>query len=49
LREECGVALRRENSPEAENGREIDRARDAVLKSKIQAIIAERSYLNDIL
>ena len=41
-REAGGVAQRLEDSSEAEIGREIDHALDAILELKMQAIIAER-------
>ena len=49
LREVSGVTQRLEDSTKAEIGREIDHALNAVLESKMQAIIAERLCGNDVL
>lgn len=49
LREVGGVTQRLEDSVEAEMGREIDHALNAVLEPKMQAIIAERSCGNNVL
>src|ERR1022692_2620204 len=48
LREVRGVTQRREDSLEAEMGREIYHALNAVLEPKVQAIIAERSCANNV-
>jgi hypothetical protein len=48
LREVGGVTQRFEDSLEAEMGREIHHALNAVLEPKVQAIIAERSCANNV-